>query len=334
MCKRFGVFLLLFGVSAASRVEAEMGKGVALEGLYVSFDAAFVSVQGSSVRAYGVEESQPSFRIKDQYLDVNNGWSPGASIGYANKGGVLGIFSRAEITIDYSELNNDLSDQRAYSFLSAVDARDFAFYADHATSYIEATAITGSLPLKRDLSIGDEHTLTVGFEPFARWTQQELRTLLKSSGATASDPVNTYATAADLDQLYYGAMVTAEPELQLTDLMSIACRLGGGVYAHTARGRFRSEFQFPGEDETSNAQTEEHATNMGWRASLGAALKFRLAPSSLLTSYVTADYWSGGGSVELPTNDFYAFETQPASVDTTDSWDLRAGMRLTVGIPE
>lgn len=334
MCKRFGVFLLLFGVCAASRVEADMGKGVDLEGLYVSFDAAFVSEQGPSVRTYGVEEPQPPFRIKDQYLNVKDGWSPGASIGYASKTGVLGIFNRAEIALDYSELKGDLSDQHAYSFLSAVDARDSAFYADHAVSHMEATIITGSLPLKHDLSIGGEHSLTLGFEPFARRTRHELRTLLKSSGATASDPIDTYAAAADLDQLYYGAMVTAEPELQLTDIMSIACRVGGGVYAHSARGRFYSEFQFPGEGETSSAQVEQQTTDMGWRASLGAALKLRLAPSSVLTSYLTADYWSEGGSVELPTNDFYALENQPASIGTAETWDLRAGMRLTVEITE
>jgi hypothetical protein len=332
MRKRTISLLLICSLFMAPRAHADMGKGTVDSGLYVSFDASFVTEQGSPIRAFGTEEPRPPFNIKDEYLGLDQGWSSGASIGYVTPRAILGIFDRAEIAIDYAELTNQMSERNAYSFLSAVDARDFAFYADDAASEIEAIILSGALPLKFDSMVGSDNGLTLGVEPFVRWSKQKLNTLLKSSGATPNDPVNTYTDLADVTSLYYGAMLTAEPELQLTEMVSLAGRVAGGIYGYSSRGTFSSRFQFPGDSEASNALVLDEAAEVGWKASLGAAIKFRLAPSSVLTSYITADYWSSTASIERPTSDFYALESQTAHIGTADLWDLRAGMRLSVGI--
>jgi hypothetical protein len=51
-----------------------------------------------------------------------------------------------------------------------------------------------------------------------------------------------------------------------------------------------------------------------------------------VTVFAVADYWSDGPKTHLPTNDPPVFDDQ-ARIDTGDSWDVRTGVRLTVGLP-
>ncbi|MEQ1671865.1 MAG: hypothetical protein ABL893_13465, partial [Hyphomicrobium sp.] len=63
---------------------------------------------------------------------------------------------------------------------------------------------------------------------------------------------------------------------------------------------------------------------------LGVGIKIKLADSMTLTGFAEADYFSKTAGGAMPDNQFTSATT--SAVALTDSWELRTGVRLSIGL--
>jgi hypothetical protein len=190
-----------------------------------------------------------------------------------------------------------------------------------AKTSVERQTWEGAVRFEGDDRLDSTTTITYVVSPFIRGFGEDTRTVVNGCC--------DFSRTGDVDATLYGVFVAAEPETWVTPYLAIVGRAGVGVYGYDADGKFRS-FGDAFTTGDFDASTSDGDSGAGFRGLLGIGLKLKVAPNTLLEGFAEADYFSN-----VPTADMTSNSLQGASVSHVgddDLWELRSGLRLTVGL--
>ena len=320
MFLRIGLlYLVSTAVIFASPAFAEMGQAPVSKGIYVSVEGGYLRQDAESVLGHGI--SADGVDVADTSVEAENGYFAGISIGAAlAPRSLLGTFDRIEASFSFGKITEDESDTRlapGFTSLTSVDGLTTFTFRDFGDSEYERKTYDGALALKRDIGTG----VTLSLEPFVRVTDEDIK-----STVSTSNPVDTAWRQSDISSRYYGALLALEPEVAITPSTSLVARVGAGVYGYDFDADFES-----GGDPFFAAKGSDDKNGVGFRGTLGVGVKVKAWEGASVTAFGSADYWSDTQVAVLPTNDPNILG-DAARIDTDDLWDLRAGVRLTVGL--
>lgn len=301
---------------AGSAAMAEMGRAPVAVGTYVSFEGGYMLLDAERVRGYGYSTAAPVTHLGDVQLDARSGWFGGAALGFAARpGAMLGYFDRAEVSFGYGRSEKSRSAVGDSLALANVAANALSLATGTANATLEREVFDAALALKRT-----DGAITWSIEPFLRFSSDETQQSLLGAAGLAT-------RSGQAESIFYGLMAAAEPEIALSQSISLAGRLGAGIYGYSATGKFSSQ---SAATPAFNASLSEDASGVGFRGAFGGAVKVKLSKSVLLSTYATGDYWSRTPSMSM--TDQNVLNTDPSHLRKDDLWDLRTGVRLTIGL--
>lgn len=310
---------------------ADMGQSPAgPQGVVLSFEGGYLYQDGLAVNGHGVSDvivTGPSDPVTDVFVSPEDGYFVGGLVGFDNGTPFLFGFHRVELGLLYGETDDSVRDTvppNADILLSTVDGGVLGSGGAAARTSVERRTWEGALRFEDDDVINATTTVTWVFAPFVRGIDEDSRT-----SVTTAVPCCAFGRTSDVDATLYGVYVTAEPETWISSQVALVGRLGAGIYGYDADGRFRSA----GTDSTTgdfDAAVSDDDSGVGFRGLLGVGLKVKVAPQTLLEGFAQADYFSDVPTAHLMSN-------QPAGgyvshVEDDDLWELRAGLRLTLGL--
>ena len=111
-------------------------------------------------------------------------------------------------------------------------------------------------------------------------------------------------------------MGVLEPELQISNMVSVVARLAGGIYAYDFDGTLDTRGSLPVADDTGGVAA---------RAEAALGLKLYFSSAFSLTVFGGIDYWS-----ETPIPNFPEVVGTVAFVDRTDMLKVKAGVMATI----
>jgi hypothetical protein len=312
----------------APALAAEMGRAPVSSGVYVTAEGGFLYLDGTDVIGHAISPAGVVTGPEtDTTVNAQNGWTAGGSIGFASTGALIGglPFRRAEAYYSYTTADDERTDTVAApsrTSLKSVDATALGVVGFTATSEIERRSSEGGIRFASDQATGAGSSLSWIVMPFVRNSDE-------TTASIAIGTVDTAVRSADVETWSYGVAVLVEPEVWLNSTVALTGRLGAGIYGYEADGNFSSGSTAPAPDPFA-ASLSDTESGVGFRGLIGAGVKLKIAQAMTLTGYAEADYLSRVGSAALPDNQFAS--KSPARVDTTDTWDLRAGARLSIGL--
>jgi hypothetical protein len=227
----------------------------------------------------------------------------------------------------YGEADDSASDSvppNADIILSTVDGSVIGVGGVSGRTSVERKTWEGVLRFEDDDVVNASTTVTWVFAPFIREFEEDTSTLIESVV-----PCCEFGRSASVDATLYGVFVAAEPETWLTSNLALVGRLGAGIYGYDADGKFLSG----SDDDTTDdffASISDGASGAGFRGLLGIGFKLKLAPSALVEGFAEADYFS-----DVPTAHLTSNQTSGgfvSHVDEDDLWELKTGLRLTIGL--
>lgn len=307
-----------------------MGSAPVASGVYVTLDGGYAYSDGSSTIGHAIS---PTGALADPsaetLIQADDGYALSGSIGYVAPSGFAAALpiSRIEGYLSFSstdDSNADTVNDPQRITLKSVDGTALGVIGVMAASAQELRRYEGGVRFAYDQSTGAASSLSFVVTPFVRNIDEE----------TSSVAIGTADTAwrdADVTTWAYGVTVAVEPEVWLTPEVALVGRLGAGLYGYSANGDFSSRSTAGGGGfDPFAASVSDDESGIGFRGELGAGLKFKLTEAVTLTGYGEATYFSAVGSASLPDNQFVTATT--SSVDISDSWELRAGVRLSIGL--
>lgn len=300
---------------------AEMGRASVGTGVFVEAQGGLAALRQDGSIGHGVAPDTLAEGV-DELLRPERGWLAGAAIGYVLAAPVVGV-DRIELSIDTARASDGAEGSPGVGrrvLLSSVDGNLVAAADEYGSSQLERRHVEGRLAFKRDFVDG-ANSLTLGLVPFLRRSEETADAAVAGAGRIA-------LRNGEVDTLSLGAMLVAEPELQLADGLSLVGHLGLGAYRYTADAAFRSSS--PSSTVFDMAFAEE-ASGDGLRAAAGLGLKLQLSQAMTVTVFGTADYLSAVPAAVTSPNQLSA-PVQPAHLRIDDRWELQTGLRLTVGL--
>ncbi|MGE3228031.1 MAG: hypothetical protein AB7J30_01145 [Hyphomicrobium sp.] len=311
---------------APHAARADMGKAPT-PGIIVSIEGGFLYQDTSAIIGHGVSDvivNDPSDPVTDVLVSAEDGYFVAGNAGFNSTAPLLFGFHRIEGYLLYGETDDSAADTSPPTtdiVLVTVDGLVIGVGADAARTTVERRTWEGGLRFEDDDVINATSTVTWVLAPFIRNLEQDSRTV----ASVCCDFVRT----SKLDATLYGVFVAAEPETWLTSNLALVGRLGAGVYGYDGDGKFRSFGTF---DTTGDfdASLSDGDSGGGFRGLLGIGLKLKVAPAALLEGFAEADYFSKVPTAELPPNN--PAGTVASHVGDDDLWEMRTGVRLTVGL--
>lgn len=314
---------------------ADMGSAPVTHGLYGGIEGGYLYQDVGDVNAYGIRRGVGP--VSDAFVSPEHGWFAGGMIGFARpNSGLLGMpVSRIEGYILFGRTEDSVGatvPPATDLTIKSVDGDINVVGGRRASTSIERRTIEGGLRFERDQysytagSIKDEpvrsdRNLTWVVSPFIRFMDEDTHTVVRGCCSAFR--------SASVDNRMYGVLAAIEPEYWRTPRIAFVGRLGVGIYGYSADGDFRSSSQSPFTPDVFAAAVSDDESGVGFRGSLGAGLKFKLGEASHLETFAEADYFSAVGRARFsnssPTNG------AASRVDVDDMWELRAGVRWTVG---
>lgn len=311
----FAVFALV-GPAAA-----EMGRAPASAGTYATLEGGYLGTYDIDLLGHGIAPA-PGIVGPDRFVDGEHGWFIGVGLGL--RAPTLPYFDRVEFDVRYSRAEDDTSDGSAGTQLTTLantDATVLTVTGTRAVTDLDRDTIDTELALKKDIFTGATTSLTVGLVPFVRWTEETIESRNIGAGLSAF-------RSGDVDRWAYGVMLIAEPEFALSSATSLALHGGVGVYGYDADGSFIATSPNVA---VFNSNVSDDDSGAGFRASLGAALKFQAGAGSIFSAFVKGDYWSDVPVADMTNQNPAVFD--PSRLDSDEAWELRAGVRMTVSLP-
>ena len=321
-------FLAAAGLAtAAGLAHADMGRAPVPQGIILSFEGGYLYQAGPDVTGHGTSPV-PIVTLDEPVTDVlvspENGYFLGGFIGFdAGTPYFLGLH-RVELAFLYGETDDSVrSSVPPFGdiVLSTVDGAVVGIGGTTARTTIERRTWEAALRFEGDDRLDSSTTVTYVLSPFIRGFEEDTRTVVTACCE--------FGRTASVDSTLYGIYFAAEPEAWITSNLAIVGRLGAGVYGYDGDGTFRSF----GDALTTNdfvAAVSDGDSGAGFRGLLGIGLKFRVAPNALLEGFAEADYFSHVPTAHLTSNSLDGGYVSHVTDD--DLWELRTGLRLTVGI--
>lgn len=310
--------------------QADMGKApVGPKGTYIGIEGGFLFQDGPGVTGHGIVLT-PGGPTHDVTVSPEDGFFVGGLIGYDNGTPYIFGFHRVEFYLLYGETDDserDSSPPLADIVLKTVDAETLGTTGGlTGKTTVERRTWEFGFRLEDDDVVNSTTTVTWVFSPFIRNFGEDTNTLVTT--ATCCGGCCEFKRSADVDAWLYGFYVAAEPETWLTSNFALVARLGAGIYGFDADGKFRSSSTATAPDLFA-AHVSDGDSGVGFRGLLGVGLKFKVSSSTLLEGFAEADYFSDVPTAHLSSND-------PAGgyvshVQDDDLWELRTGLRLTLG---
>lgn len=292
-----------------------MGKAPVTQGTYGSIEGGYLHQDGGSIIGYGT--GLPPGTIVDATVDPDSGWFAGGMIGFA---GVNAFgFNRIEVYGLYGRTDDDASatsPPEAGISLKNADGSILVNGGSSGSTSAERRMFEGGLRFERD---DTANAMTYVVSPFIRWMDESHDTLVTQCC--------NLLRSGDVDTLMYGILVAAEPEFNIATNIALVARAGVGIYGYDADGDFRSSDDLNGFFVSSVSDGD---SGVGFRGLLGLGLKFKFGTNANLETFAEADYFSDVGTAAMANNQ--PGDGTPSHTDTDDLWELRAGVRLTVGL--
>ncbi len=191
-----------------------------------------------------------------------------------------------------------------------------------AKTTVERQTWEGAVRFEGDDRLDSTTTITYVVAPFVRGFDEDTRTVV--SGCC------DFSRTGDVTSTLYGVFVAAEPETWVTPNLAIVGRAGVGVYGYDADGKFRSFGETGFTTGDFDAHTSDGDSGAGFRGLLGIGLKLKVTPNTLLEGFAEADYFSKVATADMTSNSLQV--SSVSSVGDDDLWELRTGLRLTVGL--
>jgi len=287
------------------------------------------------VNGFGIVS--PSGRIGEALVDPENGWFAGGMIGYARPNtNVMGLpVSRIEGYILFGRTEDSIGASVAPGgdlTIKSVNGNINVVGGARASTSVERRTIEGGLRFERDEfsyeggSLKDEpvrsnRNLTRVISPFFRYMEEDTDTEVRGCCSAFR--------SSSVENKMYGVMAALEPEYWFNPGIAIVGRAGVGIYGYNADGDFRSYSQSPFVPDPFQASVSDDESGVGFRGSLGAALKFKLTEASRIETFAEADYFSAVGTAAF--SNANPANGRASRVEIDDMWELRAGARLTIG---
>lgn len=319
------------GLSAVPHVAmADMGKAPATQGVIVSFEGGYLYQPGSDVIGHGTSDvAGPTAGdpITNILVSPEDGYFLGGFVGFNTGAPFIFGFHRIELSLLYGETDDSARSSAPPAggvVLSTVDGSVLGTDGSTGRTTVERTTWEGALRFEDDDVVNATTTVTWVFAPFIRNFEEDTRSVV-----TTPVPCCEFGRTAGVDATLYGVFVAAEPETWLTSNFALVGRVGAGVYGYDADGTFRS-FGTAATTGDFDARVSDGDSGAGFRGLLGIGLKLKVAPNTLLEGFAEADYFSN-----VPTADLTSNSTDggfASHVGDDELWELRTGLRLTVGL--
>jgi len=323
---RLGLTVLAMTVFVSGQGFAfgDMGKAPTVQGTYVSMEGGFLLLNDDEIFGFGKSNSETNFR--NILVSPDDGYFAGGMIGYASTEPLIpglwfkriegyALHERAEDSTSSRASGGGsigLTDVDPSALITALNDRGRAGASRDATEF--------GLKFEQDTIYDPTWSITWVLSPFVRLTDED-----------AFGACDCARRTGNVDSWLAGALIDAEPEKWISPNVALVGRLGAGLYGFNGDGTFRSHgIGFGGGPDPLAAHLTDSDSGVGFRGQLGAGLKFKVGRSGLLETFAEADYFSDMPGVFLPSNTFAAHA--PASVQTDDLWELRAGARLTFAL--
>jgi hypothetical protein len=320
------------GLSMAPQAsQADMGKApVGPNGFYIGFEGGFLHQDGADINGHGIVFT-PGGPVSDVKVSPDNGYFVGGLIGYENGTPFLFGFHRVELYGLFGEADDDASNTApplADIVLKTVDAEILGATGGlTGSTSSERRTWEFALRFEDDDVVNSTTTVTWVFAPFIRSFEEDTDTVVTT--ATCCGGCCEFRRGADVDATLYGIYVAAEPETWLSSNLALVARLGAGIYGYDGDGSFRSSSTATPPDLFA-AHVTDGESGVGFRGLLGIGLKLKITSTTLLEGFAEADYFSDVPSTHLSSND--RNEGYVSHVTEDDLWELRTGLRLTVGL--
>lgn len=322
------------GVAALSNsATADMGKSPAGPGGYVlSFEGGFLHHDGLGVTGHGISDVliDPDLGgpVTDVTVEPEDGYFLAGLIGYDNGTPFLFGFHRVELSFLYGDTDDSTSDTvppNADIVLSTVNGEVLGVGGIAGRTTVERKTWEAALRFEDDDVVNASTTVTWVLAPFIRDFREESLTLIESLV-----PCCEFGRTSKVDSTLYGIFVAAEPETWISSNLALVGRIGAGIYGFDADGKFLSASDYDTTTDDFFAQLKDGSSGVGFRGLLGIGLKLKLAPSTLLEGFAEADYFSDMPTAHLTSN--LTTGGYVSHVEDDDLWELRTGLRLTVGL--
>lgn len=327
MSLRLRKFIILTGAALlplSGNAVADMGKPpVDGKGTYFSIEGGYLYQDQDGVIGHGISTSAAPAVVHDVIVSPDDGWFIGGMIGFSSDAPVIdGLhFKRIEAYALYTHAEDEDSATApplgGTSYASVDGTTTVGPDGTSGTTTVERSGVEGGLRFERDTKWDESRTLTWVVAPFIRYSDEETETNVAQCCAIVR--------TGDVDTWLYGVTFAVEPTHQIAPGLALVGRLGAGVYGYSADGHFASYSDLT--PDILAATVNDDSSGVGFRGQLGAALKFTLGHGALLETFAEADYFSDVGTAALPSN--VTSTSGPARVDSTDLWELRAGLRVT-----
>ncbi|MBU1212257.1 MAG: hypothetical protein KJ587_13415 [Alphaproteobacteria bacterium] len=311
--------ILAVGSSAA---RADMGTAPVTEGIIVGIEGGFLHQDLDAVNGYGIRS--PGGRLGEAFADPENGWFAGAMLGYASRQPIIFNFSRIEGYFLFGRTEDSVgasSPPAGDLTIKSVDGSVNVVGGKSASTSVERHTYEGGLRLEDDQVVDAVTNVTWVVQPFLRFAEEDTDTVVNGCCSAFR--------AASVDNRLFGVLVAVEPEYWFNPGLAIVGRAGVGIYGYNADGDFRSYSQSPFVPDPFKASVSDDESGVGFRGSLGAALKFKISDTSRIETFAEADYFSAVGTAAF--SNANPANGRASRVDIDDMWELRAGARLTIG---
>jgi len=311
----------LFAVSQAAY--ADMGKAPAgTQGVYLSFEGGYLHQDGTAVTGHGIVLT-PGGSEQDVLVSPEDGGFAGGQIGFATGQPFLFGLSRVEVYVLFGaaeESRTDSAPPLADLALITVDGVTLAVGGGlRGYTSVERDTREFGFRVETDAGAGGLASWTWSFAPFVRSIEEDTYSTVQSCCDVER--------RGDVDTWLYGFVVSAEPEVWVTPNIAFVGRLGAGVYGYDGEGKFRSRSNFT--PDAFAAYVSDSESGVGFRGLLGAGVKLKVAPGANLEGFAEADYFSNVPTGQMSTNS--SLGSYESYVEDEDLWELRTGIRLTVG---
>ena len=314
---------LLAGTSIA---HADMGKAPgSAPGTYFSGEGGYLYQDGGEVNGHGISSSPGTFG--ERFVSPEDGWFAGGLIGFSN--GVPFFagtpFTRLEAYLSYGiteETETDSAPPLDDISLKSVDGAINIIGGLRGRTSVERESTEGGVRLEGDQALSSTSSVTWVLGSFVRLTEEDTETTVEECCVLHRN--------GDVDTWMYGVLAAAEPEFWLTPGVALVGRVGVGIYGYDADGDFRSFSTGLAPPDPFLASASDSASGVGFRGLLGAGLKFKLGSDANLETFAEADYFSDVGTARFSNSD--ASDNTASRVETDDLWEVRTGLRLTIGL--
>ena len=302
-----------------------MGRSpVAPGGTYVSIYGGYIYSDAPDVRGLDAGPTVPQLEETDVYVD-HNGFG-GLEFGYALPDGSawLGI-DRIEVFFEAG--HGSLDD----------DGRDFVIGLRDVAGNTGTTSASGAgvphqterergyydfgLRLRADDHMFGDQALPVFVEPFFRYAHDDT-----FMGFT--NGANIFGREGNIDAYFLGVLAGVDPEMPLSETLTLVGSFSGGIYYYHGEGDFRSSANTFAAFNESFDDTKE---GVGFRGRAMLALRHMISPGMSISLFGGIDFWSDVPYANLPVN---TVNTQPAKVRSSDEFDVKAGVRVTISLDD